>query len=102
LVDERIDRHWTRRPVASARQVRADDAEPIGVERPAGSDQRLPPIAGRVRRARKGVDDQDLGCGGSARSVVPVGDDERVDPRATREHERTERDLIDDASSEGW
>ena len=55
-----VDRRRPGRPVAAAEQVGCEDADPVGVERPARTDEGLPPVAGRVGRPGQRVDDHDL------------------------------------------
>ena len=72
------------RAVAAAEQVGAQDADPIGVERPPGPDERRPPVAGRVGRAGEGVDDERPAARRRARAVVAVGDGQLGQRRARR------------------
>ncbi len=46
LARRRVDRRRPGRALAAAEQVRADDAEAVGVDQPAGPDQRVPPVDG--------------------------------------------------------
>ena len=69
----RMERGRPGRAVATAEQVGAQDADPLGVERPALADERLPPVAGRIGRPGERVDDEDLRRLAGRRAVVPVG-----------------------------
>ena len=73
-----VDGRRAGRAVAAAEQVRAEDAEPIRVQRSARTDERLPPVAGCVRRAGQGMDDDDLRR--RPRSAVRRGDRRRPGP----------------------
>ena len=54
----RVERGRAGRAIAAAEQVRGDDADALGVERPARPDERRPPVAGRVGRPGQGMDDE--------------------------------------------
>ena len=90
LAGSRVDLDRPGCPVPAAQQVRAEDPDPVGVERPAGPDERRPPVPGRVRAAGEGMDDEDLRCLFRPGSVVPVGDAESGQARSVDEVERTE------------
>ena len=67
LAGGRVDRRGARRALAAAQQVRADDEQPVGVDRLAGADQVVPParprgvavMAGGVGVAGQRVADED-------------------------------------------
>ena len=90
-----IERGRSGGPVAAAEQVGADDARPLGVERAALADQRLPPVAGRVGRTGQRVDHEDLRRGVGRRAVVPVGDDQVRQRRPAFEREWPQRHGLD-------
>ena len=62
--------------IAATEEVRAQHANLGRVECPALADQRLPPVARRVRRSSERVDHEDLRRGIGRRAVVAVGDDQ--------------------------
>ena len=87
----RIARRRAGGAVAAAEQVRAQDADAVGVERPTRPDQRLPPVAGRVGRAGQRVDDERPAApSAGARAVVAVGDGQ-LRQQSSRRRARTGR-----------
>ena len=97
----RSDRGRARRAVAAAQEVGAEHADPVGVERSAGADERLPPVAGRIGRTREGVDDDDLWRLAGGRAVMAVRDDQLGEWRPVREFEWPERRGLEPAGPRG-